>query len=179
MARSASQPHSFGRRSFLRGAAHVGLTAAAAPALSLLGGAAPASNARHVVGCIKPRPESNSLAELAKLLPTDISLIPRYLNFAYGTREELSNAIPNYESHIAYLTTQRCDLISIEGAPPFMLIGPQAERRMGRRLEAEIRNRHVHFGAEPGECAERDQRHTNSRNHVVRGRSQSKLCKIF
>ena len=125
---SASQV--LGRRSFLRGAARAGLCVVTAPALSLLGGAAPASGARRVVGCVKPRPESNSLAELTKLLPPEISLIPRYLNFAYGTREELSNAIPNYENHIAYLASQRCDLISIEGAPPFMILGPQAETRI-------------------------------------------------
>jgi maleate isomerase len=127
MAHSASHLSlpTFGRRSFLRGA---GLSLAAAlPALGLLGGAA---NARRVVGCVKPRPESNSLAELTKLLPSEISLVPRYLNFAYGTREELSGAINNYEDHIAYLASQRCDLISIEGAPPFMLIGPQAETKL-------------------------------------------------
>ena len=126
MAHSASHPStsSFGRRTFLRGAA---LSLAAAPALSLLGGAA---TARRVVGCVKPRPESNSLAELTKLLPPEVSLVPRYLNFTYGTREELSGAISNYENHIAYLTSQRCDLISIEGAPPFMLIGPQAEAKL-------------------------------------------------
>jgi maleate cis-trans isomerase len=112
---------------FLRGAARAGLYVAAAPALSLLGGAAPASNARRVVGCVKPRPESNSLAELAKLLPPEIGLVPVYLNFAYGTREELSNAFPNYEKNIAYLASQHCDLISIEGAPPFMILGPEGE----------------------------------------------------
>jgi maleate cis-trans isomerase len=131
MARSASHlSHRIGRRSFLRSATRAGLLAATVPALSLLGGEAPASSARRVVGCVKPRPESNSLAELTKLLPPEISLVPRYLNFAYGTREELSGAIPNYENHISYLASQHCDLISIEGAPPFMLIGPDAEKRM-------------------------------------------------
>lgn len=132
MAHSASYPaaHRTGRRSFLRGAARAGLLAAAAPALSLLGGAVPVASARRVVGCVKTRPESNSLAELAKLLPPDIDLVPRYLNFAYGTRDELSNAIPNYENHIAYLASQHCDLISIEGAPPFMILGPQAETKL-------------------------------------------------
>jgi maleate cis-trans isomerase len=131
MANSASHlAHKIGRRSFLRNAARAGICVAAAPALSLLGGAAPATTPRRVVGCVKPRPESSSLAELTKLLPPEISLVPRYLNFAYGTREELSGAIPNYENHISYLASQRCDLISIEGAPPFMLVGPEAERRL-------------------------------------------------
>jgi maleate cis-trans isomerase len=42
----------------------------------------------------------------------------------------LSGAIPNYEGRIADLAAQRCDLISIEGAPPFMLIGPDAEKNL-------------------------------------------------
>ena len=131
MARSASHPAShIGRRSFLRSAARAGLFAAAAPALSLLGGAAPASSAGRVVGCVKPRPESNSLAELKQLLPSEIQLVPLYLNVAYGTREEFSNAFPIYERHLTTLAAQRCDLISIEGAPPFMLIGREAETRM-------------------------------------------------
>ena len=132
MANSASHPasHAFKRRTFLRGAAGAGLTIAAAPALSLLGGAAPATSPHRVVGCVKPRPESNSLAELTKLLPRDIELVPVYLNFAYGTREELSNAMPNYEKNIASLASRHCDLISIEGAPPFMILGPQAETRL-------------------------------------------------
>lgn len=126
MAHSASHLSlpTFGRRSFLRGA---GLALGAVPALSLLGGAA---NARRVVGCIKPRPESNSLAELKQLLPPEIQLVPLYLNVAYGTREEFSNAFPIYERHLTALAAQRCDLISIEGAPPFMLIGREAETRM-------------------------------------------------
>jgi maleate cis-trans isomerase len=118
-------PQIVGRRSFLRSAA---LCVATAPALSLLGGAA--ATARRVVGCVKPRPESNSLAELAKLLPPEIDLVPVYLNFAYGTREELSNAFPNYEKNIAYLASQHCDLISIEGAPPFMILGPEGETKL-------------------------------------------------
>jgi maleate cis-trans isomerase len=131
MARSASQlSRTIGRRSFLRGATRAGLFAATVPALSLLGGAAPVSSARRVVGCIKPRPESTSLAELKQLLPSEIELVPLYLNVAYGTREEFSNAFPIYERHLTTLAAQRCDLISIEGAPPFMLIGREAETRM-------------------------------------------------
>ena len=126
MAHSASHLSlsSFGRRSFLRGAA---VSLAAVPALGLLGGAA---NARLVVGCIKPRPESASLADLKQLLPSEIQLVPLYLNVAYGTREEFSNAFPIYERHLTALAAQRCNLISIEGAPPFMLIGREAETRM-------------------------------------------------
>jgi maleate cis-trans isomerase len=130
MAKLASHSASgIGRRSFFQAAASAGIIAAA-PALTLLGGAANPSNAHRVVGCIKPRPESTSLAELKRLLPPGIDVSPLYLNVAYGTREEFSNAFPIYERHLTTLAAQRVDLISIEGAPPFMIIGREAETRM-------------------------------------------------
>jgi maleate cis-trans isomerase len=56
--------------------------------------------------------------------------VPVYLNFAYGTREELSNAFPNYERNLATLAARHCDLISVEGAPPFMILGPDGETKL-------------------------------------------------
>ncbi len=124
---SHSHPESFGRRSFLRGA---GYLAAAVPALTWLSGAAGAPNARAVVGCVKPRMDSNSLQELMRFLPQGVRLVPVYLNLAEGTREELQSTYPVYEKNIAALAAQRCDLISIEGAPPFMLLGRDGETKM-------------------------------------------------
>ncbi len=124
---SHSHPESFGRRSFLRSA---GYLAAAVPALTWLSGAASAPNARAVVGCVKPRMDSNSLQELMRFLPQGVRLVPVYLNLAEGTREELQSTYPVYEKNIAALAAQRCDLISIEGAPPFMLLGLDGETKM-------------------------------------------------
>lgn len=120
----------FGRRSFLRGAACAGLGAAAAPALDLLGRAAQASTWRGVVGCIKPRAGDSSLADMIRLLPEGIGVAVTYLNLTEGTREELSSAYPTYEKNIAYLASQHCDVISIEGAPPFMILGVDGEAKM-------------------------------------------------
>jgi len=117
------------RRSFMRGAACAGLTAAALPA-QLLGGAAAASTWRGFVGCIKPRAHDISLAQMIRLLPEGIGVAAVYLNLSEGTREELSNSYATYERNIAYLATQRCDTISIEGAPPFMMLGPDGEAKM-------------------------------------------------
>jgi maleate isomerase len=127
---SHSAPAIFARRSFLRGAAGAGVCAAAASALSLLAGPANATNWRGVVGCIKPRAGDPSLVDMIRLLPDGIGVVPVYLNFAEGTREELSRAFPNYEKNIAYLATLHCDVISIEGAPPFMILGPDGEAKM-------------------------------------------------
>jgi maleate cis-trans isomerase len=119
-----------GRRSFMRGAACAGLSAAAVSALDLLSGPADASNWRGTVGCIKPRAGDASLSELVRLLPTGIGIAVTYLNLAEGTREELQSAYATYEKNIAYLASEHCDLISIEGAPPFMLLGPDGEAKM-------------------------------------------------
>ena len=126
--RSASEV--FGRRSFLRSATCVGLYAAAAPALDLLAGPANASNWRGLVGCIKPRAGDDSLAEMIRLLPPGIGVAVTYLNLVEGTRKELQNSYANYEKNVAYLASQRCDTISIEGAPPFMTLGPDGETKL-------------------------------------------------
>jgi maleate cis-trans isomerase len=119
----------FGRRSFMGSVACAGLYAAA-PALNLLAGAADAANWRGVVGCVKPRAGGSSLVDMIRLLPSGIGVVPVYLNFAEGTREEMQNSYTNYEKNVAYLASQHCDTISIEGAPPFMILGPDGEAKL-------------------------------------------------
>jgi maleate cis-trans isomerase len=96
----------------------------------LLAGPANAANWRGLVGCIKPRANDSSLVEMIRLLPEGIGVAPVYLNLAEGTREELQSSYGNYEKNIAYLASQHCDTISIEGAPPFMLLGPDGEAKL-------------------------------------------------
>jgi maleate cis-trans isomerase len=120
-----------GRRFFMRGAASAGLCAAAAPALNLLAGPAnAASNWRGLVGCIKPTANNSSLVDMIRLLPPGIGVVPVYLNETEGTREEFQNSYANYEKSVAYLASLHCDAISIEGAPPFMILGPEAEAKL-------------------------------------------------
>ncbi len=115
------------RRGFLLGSASASLLAASSGALV---GSAQARNWRGTVGCIKPRAGDGSLGELFKLLPEGIGIAVTYLNLAEGTREELSSAFGTYEKNIAYLASQHCDLITIEGAPPFMILGHEGEAKM-------------------------------------------------
>ena len=117
------------RRSFMRNAACFGLFASA-PALNLLAGPATAANWRGFVGCIKPRARGSSLGDMIRLLPPGIDVAAVYLNLAEGTREEMQNSYGTYEKNIAYLASQQCDIISIEGAPPFMLLGPDGEAKL-------------------------------------------------
>jgi maleate cis-trans isomerase len=119
----------FTRRSVLRSAAGAGLAAAAALPLALAG-PAKASNYRGIVGDIKPRATDSSLVDMIRLLPEGIGVIPVYLNLTQGSREEYGSSYATYEKHIAYLASQKCNVISIEGAPPFMLLGPAREAEM-------------------------------------------------
>ena len=117
------------RRSFIRSAAGFGFCAAM-PALNLLAGPASAATWRGFIGCIKPRARGSSLADMVRLLPSGIDVAAVYLNLAEGTREEMQRSYDTYERNVDYLASQRCDVISIEGAPPFMLLGPDGEAKM-------------------------------------------------
>lgn len=118
-----------GRRQFLAGAASL---AAAPPLLSAIAPPAYASNWRGVVGDIKPNARRNdsSLVELIRLLPDGIGVVTAYLDLKEGTREELQSTYGDYEKNVAWLATRNCDVISIEGAPPFMLLGPAGEAKL-------------------------------------------------
>jgi maleate cis-trans isomerase len=67
---------------------------------------------------------------MIKLLPDGIGVIPVYLNLTEGSRREYGSSYATYENHIAYLASQKCNVIAIEGAPPFMLLGPAREAEM-------------------------------------------------
>ena len=121
---SHSGPRVVRRRSFLRSAACAGLCSAAAPALNVLAVPAnAAANWRGQVGCVKPTNNNSSLVDMIRLLPPGIGVVPAYLNVTESTREEYQNRYANYEKSVAYLASVPCDIISIEGAPPFMILG--------------------------------------------------------
>jgi maleate cis-trans isomerase len=67
---------------------------------------------------------------MIRLLPEGIGVIPVYLHLTQGSREEYGSSYDTYEKHIAYLASQKCNVIAIEGAPPFMLLGPTREAEM-------------------------------------------------
>jgi maleate isomerase len=115
-----------GRRHFMGGLA-------ALPVNLLPDRAAAAPAKGHIVGCVKPLPPppvgkaDESMNDLGKLLPPNISLLPIYMSLTKGTKEEMKNSIETYRSNIALLAEKHCDLISVEGAPPFMLLGRNRE----------------------------------------------------
>src|SRR5207302_6540229 len=42
----------------------------------------------------------------------------------------IKNSYTNYEKNVAYLASQHCDTISIEGATTFMILGPDGEAKL-------------------------------------------------
>jgi maleate cis-trans isomerase len=120
----------FTRRSVLRGVAGAGLGATTVLPLTFRASPAKASTYRGIVGLIKPRATDSSLVDMIKLLPGGIGVVPVYLNLTQGSREEYGSSYATYERHIAYLASQKCNVIAIEGAPPFMLLGPAREAEM-------------------------------------------------
>jgi len=111
------------RRSLVLSAAGASL---AAPTLNR---PARAANYRGLVGNIKPRATDSSLVDMIKHLPDGIGVIPVYLTVTPESREN-GSVYPIYEERIAYLVSQKCNLIAIEGAPPFLLLGPERETAM-------------------------------------------------
>jgi maleate cis-trans isomerase len=59
-----------------------------------------------------------------------IGVVPVFLSLTEGSREEMRNSYANYEKNIGYLASLHCDTISIEGAPPFMILGPDGESKL-------------------------------------------------
>jgi maleate cis-trans isomerase len=90
----------------------------------------PFSSWRGTVGIINPTMRPGSTEEVIRLLPEGIGVIPLFLNIRRGARDEFAAAMPAYEQQVALLAEQACDLIHPAGAPPFMVLGLQAEARL-------------------------------------------------
>ena len=88
------------------------------------------------LGVVKPTTTSNSLQDLAALLPGDIEMIPQYTGFQYKSLDEFRSSMPIYAEKVAALAAQGADLIHPEGAPPFMLQGFAAEAAYIKEWEA-------------------------------------------
>jgi maleate isomerase len=90
---------------------------------------------RGVVGMVRPTRRPGTLEELIRMLPEGIGIIPLMLNFKAGSKAEFLKSIPQYEGFAAELAEQGVDGIMLLGAPPFMLLGREAEAKLTRRLE--------------------------------------------
>lgn len=124
---------------FLRSDAIAGLAAVAVVASSTGRAQAQSGKRFGTVGMIKPNITQGLIEELIPFLPAGTGYVPVYLDFANGTRDEFASAMPAYERNIALLADQKCDLIAAEGAPPFMIQGPQREAEIVSGWEKKYR----------------------------------------
>jgi maleate isomerase len=99
----------------------------------------PFSSWRGTVGMINPTMRPGVVEEVIRLLPEGIGLIPLFLDIRRGTRDEFAAVMPEYERHVAVLAEHACDLIHPVGAPPFMVLGLEAEARLVAGWEEKYR----------------------------------------
>jgi maleate cis-trans isomerase len=79
---------------------------------------------------IKPtRHSGQSYKDLLAMLPADVRTSARYGPIENGTLEEFAAAIPVYARHVEDLAGEDCDLIHVEGTPPFLILGYDGERK--------------------------------------------------
>jgi maleate isomerase len=128
------------RRALIGDATKIAVTVLAGPAIiGVTKEPAAAASRRALVGAIKPTARVESDADIIKLLPPGIDLLPVGIGFRKGTADEFKAGIPAYQEEVAYLARQHCNLISAEGAPPFMILGPQKEASLTADWEREYK----------------------------------------
>ena len=93
------------------------------------------SSWRGTVGIVRPTPRTGGFEALVRMLPEGIGVIPLCLNIRRGTRDEFKQAIGQYEEKVAELAEAGVDVINPSGAPPFMVLGYDGERRLIRKWE--------------------------------------------
>jgi maleate isomerase len=98
---------------------------------------------RGVVGMVRPTRRPGTLEDLIRMLPEGIGIVPLLLNFKAGSIDEFRQSIPHYERFVAELAEQGADLIIASGAPPFMLLGPEAESKLIRQWEKKYKTQIV------------------------------------
>jgi maleate cis-trans isomerase len=109
------------RRVLLSGAAAFAAGALVAPP------AGAAAQRLGTVGMVKPTRRPGTLEEIIPFLPPGVALMPVYLDITAGTENEFATTLPAYDKEVALLASQRCDVMSVEGAPVFMVAGRARE----------------------------------------------------
>lgn len=87
------------------------------------------SSWRGVAGMIMPTMRPGAPEEVIRLLPDGLGVITLYLDIERGEVEEFHESLSFYERDVARLAKAGCQVIHPAGAPPFMLLGFEGERR--------------------------------------------------
>ena len=94
---------------------------------------------RGIAGIILPTLRPGATEEFIRLLPEGIGVIPLFINITRGTTDEFKTVMGAYEQQIALCAEQNCDAIHPNGAPPFMVMGREAETRLVGEWEAKYK----------------------------------------
>jgi maleate isomerase len=88
-----------------------------------------------IVGMVKPVRRPGTLEEIVPFLPPGVGMIPVYVGITQGTENEFEAVLPAYEKEVALLAAQRCDIMSVEGGPVFLVAGLARETAMVKAWE--------------------------------------------
>lgn len=78
---------------------------------------------------VMPTMRPGAPEEVIRLLPDGLGVITLYLDIERGEVEEFHASISHYEREVSRLARAGCEVIHPAGAPPFMLLGYEGERR--------------------------------------------------
>jgi hypothetical protein len=87
------------------------------------------SSWRGNAGMIMPTMRPGAPEEVVRLLPDGVGVITLYLDIKRGDEAEFHDVLPHYGRDIRRLARGGCEVIHPAGAPPFMLLGYEGERR--------------------------------------------------
>lgn len=87
------------------------------------------SSWRGVAGMVMPTMRPGAPEEVIRLLPDGLGVVTLYLDIERGEVEEFHESLSQYERQVARLARAGCEVIHPAGAPPFMLLGYEGERR--------------------------------------------------
>ncbi len=89
---------------------------------------------RGTVGLVKPTFRPGPLEAFIRLLPAGVCVVPRYVGISGGTEKEFREALTIADQRVGELAALNVDLVLLQGAPPFMLRGPEFDRENSRQL---------------------------------------------
>jgi len=84
---------------------------------------------------VKPTFRPGPLEAFIRFMPDGVCVVPRYVGIRAGTEKEFEEALAIVEQRVEELAELKVDLALLQGAPPFMLLGPEFDRENARRLE--------------------------------------------
>jgi maleate isomerase len=97
------------------------------------------SNRLGTVGIVRPTARSGGFEDLLRMLPDGIAVTHTCLSVQRGTLAEFQTVIRDYEAKVAEMADAGVDVVNPSGAPPFMVLGYDAEQALIRDWEAKYR----------------------------------------